>query len=646
MGEIDPDVYEYAQDGDPEAQFLLAHHYYPLSRNKVKYKFAVPWYTKSAKNGHSEARYYLAYMYEHGIGCEKNTDQSLQWYYQAALQEHFEAQFRLAFIYRDIRHNNENALWWFSRLLEKEYKTTECQYNIALIYDSDPKHLNRPEAFNLFYQAGIEGNDAPSLYKVGRYYQLGLAGQPQSYLAALECYRKSSDIGYGLASYELGLAYELGRGVKDIDFKKAYEYYQLCLNSNIIEPMAYYKLGMFHKLHYVEHPEKAFQYFRQAALNQVHEAKIEVALLYHQEQKSKMAFTWFMDASSSGNPEAIYFLALYYERGLYVVKDDAKALGLYEKAAIQGHTQSQYMLGLMYSEGRGSSKNLLSAFKWFSEASEKDHPQALYEKGSFYLSGRLFEQNYKVAFACLEKSAEKGCLEAQAKLGWMHELGLGVDSDLQVALSWYLKAAKQGHSPSQYNVGKLYECGKSIEQNLSLAHSWYTKAAYQEHKDAQFHLGLLYRNGFGVETDDILAFEWIKKSAMNGHTQAQFYTGLMYHRGKGTPQNSAKAHNWYSIAANNDSINAQFNLGSMFAKGDGVVRDTNKAKRWYESAILKRNEEFEYTMDTPFHSDQSKSAMYKSISDPTLHETNTNDIVRYCLGKGKLLYFTLIQTGN
>lgn len=58
-------------------------------------------------------------------------------------------------------------------------------------------------------------------------------------------------------------------------------------------------------------------------------------------------------------------LAIAYDEGQGVPKDEAQAVVWYRRAAEQGHASAQFSLGLMYAEGRGVAKDLVQAFMWY-----------------------------------------------------------------------------------------------------------------------------------------------------------------------------------------------------------------------------------------------------------------------------------------
>ena len=61
-----------AEQGDPEAQFILGYRYKTGRGIKQNYKKAVEWLTKAAIQGHSDAQNSLGVCYKNGFGVKKD----------------------------------------------------------------------------------------------------------------------------------------------------------------------------------------------------------------------------------------------------------------------------------------------------------------------------------------------------------------------------------------------------------------------------------------------------------------------------------------------------------------------------------------------------------------------------------------------
>jgi TPR repeat protein len=80
----------------------------------------------------------------------------------------------------------------------------------------------------------------------------------------------------------------------------------------------------------------------------------------------------FRKAADRGEAEAQFKLALMYEEGRGVARDDRQAVKWYLKAAEQDHALAQLRLGKMLFAGRGTNRDNVEAYKWFSIANAKN----------------------------------------------------------------------------------------------------------------------------------------------------------------------------------------------------------------------------------------------------------------------------------
>ena len=113
--------------------------------------------------------------------------------------------------------------------------------------------------------------------------------------------------------------------------------------------------------------------------------------------------------------EAQYQRAARY----YDIKDYAKAMEWYLKAAANGNSSAQNSIGYMYQYAQGVEKDYAKAMEW-------------------YL-----------------KAAANANSSAQYNIGYLYENGLGVEKDQDKAIEWYEKAAAQGNTDAQERLNEL-----------------------------------------------------------------------------------------------------------------------------------------------------------------------------------------------
>ena len=86
-------------------------------------------------------------------------------------------------------------------------------------------------------------------------------------------------------------------------------------------------------------------------------------------QEYSRKFAEYKQAASAGKADAQYSLAVAYEYGMGVSKNEAVALQWYQKSAQQNYVNAQSRLGLAYAKGQlGVKTNIHVSNDWFDKA--------------------------------------------------------------------------------------------------------------------------------------------------------------------------------------------------------------------------------------------------------------------------------------
>lgn len=133
------------------------------------------------------------------------------------------------------------------------------------------------------------------------------------------------------AQYQLGLAYDLGRGVSK-NQNEAASWYRKAAEQN--EAAAQNSLGSM------------FQYGEGVA------------------QDNAEAVRWYQKAADQGYGEAYTNLGYMYDGGLGVKPDHAIAVKLYQNGVEKGSLNAMLNLGVSFWRGEGTPKDLVQAYKW------------------------------------------------------------------------------------------------------------------------------------------------------------------------------------------------------------------------------------------------------------------------------------------
>ena len=97
---------------------------------------------------------------------------------------------------------------------------------------------------------------------------------------------------------------------------------------------------------------------------------------------------WFATYADQGIAEAQYNLAVLYERGDGVAKDEAKAIDLYRRAAEQKFPQAKFNLGVMHHLGVGTPQNHAEAARLYRLAAGHGIAHAHFNLGLLYFEGK------------------------------------------------------------------------------------------------------------------------------------------------------------------------------------------------------------------------------------------------------------------
>lgn len=157
------------------------------------------------------------------------------------------------------------------------------------------------------------------------------------------------------AQFEVGLAYETGRGVPRDEAEAA-------------------------------------RWFRQAALQGNVEAQYHLAQLVSRgakglKQDLPTAVKLYQDAAAKGHPQAMNALGQAFQQGKGTEADLAKAAEWYSKAADLNLADAQNNLGMLYLEGKGVTRDLVRAFQLFERAAAQNDPWGLNNLGGMYEMG-------------------------------------------------------------------------------------------------------------------------------------------------------------------------------------------------------------------------------------------------------------------
>ncbi len=120
---------------------------------------------------------------------------------------------------------------------------------------------------------------------------------------------------------------------------------------------------------------------------------------------SALAFKEFRAAAEKGEADCQFNLALMYEKGIGVAKDEKEAVVWYRKSAEQGNSNAQFNLGVLYENGRGCDVDFAKANQWYRKAAVQGDALAIGNLGMLYLRGDGVKADKIAGLALLLQSA-------------------------------------------------------------------------------------------------------------------------------------------------------------------------------------------------------------------------------------------------
>jgi TPR repeat protein len=96
---------------------------------------------------------------------------------------------------------------------------------------------------------------------------------------------------------------------------------------------------------------------------------------------------WYREAAVRGIVDAQYALAVMYDYGEGIARNDLQAMNWYRRAADKGHRESQYKLGLKYDLGEGVIEDDVQAYKWITLSANQGSAKA--KDGQYILKKEL-----------------------------------------------------------------------------------------------------------------------------------------------------------------------------------------------------------------------------------------------------------------
>ena len=194
--------------------------------------------------------------------------------------------------------------------------------------------------------------------------------------------------------------------------------------------------------------DKAFRYYNMAAAQKDNVAINNLGSLYYSgigtDKDFLKAATLFDEAAKLGNVEAAVNLAFIYLSGSNIGKNSQAAMELFKKAAEKGNPTAKFMLGYAYYKGFIYPQDYGKAVKFIREAANAEYAEAQYMMAVLYLNGHGITKNYGNAVKFLRLAVNQGNVDAMMELGDILALGTAYPKDVYRAHVLFNIAAVRG----------------------------------------------------------------------------------------------------------------------------------------------------------------------------------------------------------
>jgi TPR repeat protein len=222
-------------------------------------------------------------------------------------------------------------------------------------------------------------------------------------------------------------------------------------------------------------------------------------------------------AAESGNAEAAFELAVFYEKHADGAPSWEKASRWLRVAAERGYPGATRLLGDYFLTDRLGDPNPAEAIRLFRVAAGQRDGEACLKIAEAYETGKNLPQDPVASTAWIRVGADFAYAPAENALGLRLITGYGTASNPAEAVQWFLRSAKQGFALAMVNLGELHEKGVGLPVNPAEARRYYEEAAKAGNAGAQERLARLLSGGTDPALKDLpTAAFWAARAAGAG----------------------------------------------------------------------------------------------------------------------------------
>ena len=368
---------------------------YELAKNNALGAWKI--LVNDAENGNSDAQYILAQMYETGQGVRQDYVEAVKWYRMSVEHDNGNAKKN---IYKLAKKGIPEALKVL--LTDAENGDPNTLYTLGKMYElGEGVQKDYEKATKWYVLLSTKGKKRGNIQEEAKAILYRLAKWNVS--EALKILVNDAENGNATAQRNLSFMYQLGLGVPQ-DYHESVKWYGFQAERELAKAKKYINS-------LVGNVPLALKSLNIDAENGDTEAQMKLALMYHfglnVPKDYKKAAVWYRSAALQGVNNAQFIMGLIYTKGQGVPQDDREAINWYQLAAKRrisaekmsiynmavhkvpqakkiltddaenGIAVAQYKLGSMYANGSGVTYDLVLAYMWYNLSALQGHEAAV-----------------------------------------------------------------------------------------------------------------------------------------------------------------------------------------------------------------------------------------------------------------------------
>ena len=419
--------------------------------------------------------------------------------------------------------------------------------------------------------AQAAAGDAKAQNQLGYWYYTGYDRIDKNYDEAFKWFVKSAEQGYNIGQMNLGICYQLGRGVA-ADSLASCVLYKTALKGGATEVVR-----MHDKL---AHDSQSI--FSSLLLADIYRNGVGVRRsLTKSEEYIQMAATY-------GHVESMFSCG----RSDYASKNYTSAAEWFRKAALHGHPASEYLYGSMLFNGEGIANDRVTGMVYLEKSAESGNYMANADLGRIYLEGDSVAKDPSRAVGYLKKAAFRHKASAFL-LGKCYKDGIGVEKDFYLAVQWMSESQDDGKASRELISNMLADDHEGnftkylrglyryyIDENYDAAYDYFTKVDNYGEAEGATMSALCMSQPSCSKYNPSKAFQAMEKASLKSNI-AKYYLSQFYSDGIGTDKDIQKSLELLSSASDAGMAPAQCEMGDKYMEGIVVSQDLNKAAALY-----------------------------------------------------------------